>query len=302
MDQASPPWAWRGHTHQKPDPDEAQAIRYVADFQLPKGIESPCPCCTPRHPKFGTGFIAWFPKTASIRLMGRDCFRTLNPEGHDFAVQEFDERTRREALIAYLTANLDKRFAAIDALERAVPMAQQIDELQDVLGERLRRNIGVDLWQHVRDGGQLRLIEQTPRGDIFVQYSSVEGYSLVDPTRKRIEPSLRTAIGHLQGIDLPAGIADTNDTQRELAAKAFQRGITTGRDAIAAIAECRRFVSVLSFASLRVGGEQPNAPARLYARRDGLELFIGKTEDSVRRVTLDGCIDLPVPVLPEISV
>ena len=298
----SPPWAWRGHTHAAPDADEAQAIRYVADFRLPKGVESPCPCCWPRHPKFGTGFIAWFPNSRCIRLMGRDCFRSLNPEGHDSAIQELDQRTRRAATISYLTANLDKRFEAIRALERAIPMAEQIDVLQDVLGQRLRRDIGVDLWQLLRDGGQLKVLEDTPRGPVFVPHASIEGYLLVDPARKQVLPRLRTALRHLESIDLPLGIINTNDSQRDVAAKAFSRGMTVGKDVVATILDCRKFVSIVSLATIRAWAERPNSSANIYVRRDGLELYIGKTQSSVRRITLDGCIDLPVPTLPDIAV
>ncbi|MBP1299964.1 hypothetical protein [Bradyrhizobium elkanii] len=298
----NPPWAWRGHTHAEPTVDEAFEIRYVADFQLPKGTESPCPCCTPRHPKFGIGFIAWFPRSACIRLMGRDCFRTLNPEGHDFAVRELDERQRREATIAYLTQNIEKRHAAIAALEQSLPLARQVDSLQEQLGESLRPAIGIDLWQQLRDGGQLKVVEETARGPIFVPYATVEGYALIDPSRKRTEPSVNTAIRHLKNIDLASDVADASDTEREAAAKAFQRGMVVGREVLDVIADCRRFVSVLSFATLRNWGNQDNAPARLYARRDGHELYIGRSEDSVRRITLDACIDLSVPVLPQIAV
>ena len=298
----SPPWAWRGHTHQAPTGAEAQVIRYVADFQLPKGIESPCPCCTPRHPKFGTGFVAWFPETSCIRLMGRDCFRSLNPEGHDLAVRELDERTRREGLISYLTANIEKRCAAVEVLEAALPLAAHIDALQESLGEGLRRTIGVDLWQQVRDGGMLKLTQETPQGPVFVPYGRVDGYSLVDPARKRIEPSVKTAIRHFESVDLPLGVVNTNDHQRELAARAFQRGLTVGRDALEAITDCRKLVSTLSLATLRNWGAQPNSPFSLFARRDGLDLFIGKTEDSVRRFTLDRCIDLQVGALPDVEV
>jgi hypothetical protein len=79
--------------------------------------------------------------------MGQDCFKTLNPEGHQFAVDEFDERQKRAATIAYLTANIEKRFGAIEAIERALPIAEHIDALQVTFGEDLRRTIGVDLWQ-----------------------------------------------------------------------------------------------------------------------------------------------------------
>jgi hypothetical protein len=292
-----PPWAWRGHTHAKPDEDEAQEIRYVADFQLPKGVESPCPCCTPRHTKFGKGFIAWFSRTGCVRLMGQDCFKTLNPEGHQFAVDEFDERQKRAATVAYLTANIEKRFDAIEAVERALPIAEHIDALQDILGEDLRRTIGVDLWQQVRDGGQLKVAD----GPVFSTYATVEGAALVDPGRKKIAPSLRTALRTLQSIDLPLGIVNSNDQQRELAAKSFSRGMKLAAEALATIGECKAFLSVLTLATLRNWGAQETATASLYVRRQGLDVSIGKSEGSVRRITLEDCIDWPVPRLPEIS-
>jgi hypothetical protein len=296
-----PPWAWRGHTHAKPDENEAQEIRYVADFQLPKGVESPCPCCTPRHAKFGKGFIAWFPRTSCVRLMGQDCFKTLNPEGHQFAVDEFDERQKRTATIAYLTANIEKRFEAIEAIERALPIAEHIDTLQDSFGEDLRRTIGVDMWQQVRDGGRLKVAEETNRGPIFSTYATIEGAALVDPGRKKIAPSLRTAMRALQSIDLPLGIVNTNDQQRELAAKSFSRGMRLAVEALATINECKAFLSVLTLATLRNWGAQEAATASLYVRRQGLDVSIGRSEGSVRRITLEPCIDGALPRLPEIS-
>lgn len=56
-----PTFLWRGHTHTEPAKDEP--IEYAGDFQLPKGVEAPCPCCTPEFPKFNVGLIAWFPNT-----------------------------------------------------------------------------------------------------------------------------------------------------------------------------------------------------------------------------------------------
>ncbi|SPP93040.1 hypothetical protein [Bradyrhizobium vignae] len=232
--------------------------------------------------------------------MGRDCFRTLKPEGHEFAVRELDERQRREATIAYLRQNIEKRHAAIKLLEQSLPLARQVDSLQQQQGDSLRPAIGIDLWQHVRDGGQLKVVEETARGPIFVPYATVEGYTLIDSARKRTEPSVNTVIRHLKGIDLASDVANASDDQREAAARAFQRGMMVGREVLDVVADCRRFVSVLSLATLRNWGNQDNAPARLCARREGHELYIGRREDSVRRITLDACIDLSVPVLPEI--
>jgi hypothetical protein len=78
----------------------------IDDFVLPKEVKSPCRCCTPQHAKFGKVDIAYVPLTRNVRLMEQDCFRTLNPEGHDLAVNELDARIKQEDEIPYLLADV----------------------------------------------------------------------------------------------------------------------------------------------------------------------------------------------------
>ena len=295
---AEPPWAWRGHTHARPDADEAQEIRYVADFQLPKGIESPCPCCTPRHPKFGKGFIAWFSRSSCIRLMGQDCFKTLNPEGHQFAVDEFAQRRERAAQIAFLIANLPNRGVISAAIETMLPMAKHLDELQDIFGEKLRRTWGIDLWQHVREG-RLRVANDS---GTFDDYGGIEGQSLVDPKRKDFAPSLATALRGLAGITISDDLIDADDDQLKKAARAFGRNVNLARETFSAMTDAKRFVSVLNTATIRNWALQPNAPVRLDIRRENDAVFVGPSADNRTRVPLHSRIDSALPDLPHVVV
>lgn len=232
--------------------------------------------------------------------MGRDCFRKLNPDSHNAAVSELRERMNREAAIAYLSKNVDMRFDALRAIEGALPIAEHLDDLQDIFGEKLKRTIGIDLWQHVRDG-QLKIVTQTRQGPVFAGYASIAGISLVDPARKKIAPSLRTAARALEKIDLPMGIVNTNDEQRAVAARHLTRGFSVGKSAFDAINDAKAFISVTTIATLRNWGNRADAPMSLYVSRDGLEIQIGKTHQSVRRITLDNCVDTPVPKFPELT-
>jgi hypothetical protein len=85
--------ARRYHTHSKPTKNAR--IVYIGRFDLPPSHQvpdrhAPCPCCSPRAPKYSReGKIAWFPDEHVVRMIGPDCFHTLNPEGHWEAVEVF---------------------------------------------------------------------------------------------------------------------------------------------------------------------------------------------------------------------
>jgi hypothetical protein len=87
------------HTHTKPPPDAVPV--YLAEVDLPERFLKakrfcPCPCCWPEFGKFGHGMIAWFPAEHVIRIIGQDCFASLNPEVHAQARRNFDiEQERR---------------------------------------------------------------------------------------------------------------------------------------------------------------------------------------------------------------
>jgi hypothetical protein len=288
---------WRGHTHTMPG--KTEPVEFVGMFEMPPGVEAPCPCCTPNHTKFRLGVVGWFPATGFIRLMGTHCFKRLNPEGYKLAVRRLEERQGRASTVAYLLANLYKKADAKQSAWLALPFAEHLDDLQDQLGERVRQKLGIDLWQAVRDGGQLKLAAGTGRSAVNTNYATVSGYRLVDPARKKLAPSLRTAIKAFDSIphfDIPSA----SDAERSAAARLFSKGLNLLREVLEDIDDLRRFVSVQSTATIRNWSLQDNAPARIYMRREGQSIFIGEAEDQAREIRLKPVVDAAIPSLPVI--
>jgi hypothetical protein len=293
----NPTYMWRGHTHTMPG--KTEPVEFVGMFEMPRGVEAPCPCCTPNHTKFRFGVVGWFPETGFIRLMGTHCFRRLNPEGFELAVRRLEERQGRASTIAFLLANLHKKGDAKRAAWLALPLAEHLDDLQYQLGERVRQMLGIDLWQAVRDGGQLKLAAGTGRSAVNTNYATVSGYRLVDPARKKLTPRLEAALKAFDAIphfDIPTA----NDAERSNAARLFGKGLNLLREALEDIDELRRFVSVQSTATIRNWSLQDNAPAQIYMRREGQSVFIGETEDQAREIRLKPVVDAPIPSLPVI--
>jgi hypothetical protein len=293
----NPTYLWRGHTHTMPG--KTEPVEFVGMFEMLPGALAPCPCCTPHYTKFRFGVVGWFPETGFIRLMGTHCFRRLNPEGYKLAERRLEERQGRASTVAYLVANLHKKAEAKQTAWLAMPFAEHLDTLQDLLGERIRQKLGIDLWQAVRDGGQLKLAVGTGRSAVNANYATVSGYRLVDPARKKLAPSLRTAIKAFDAIphfDIPSA----SDAERAAAAKLFGKGLSLLREVLGDIDDLRRFVSVLSTATIRNWSLQENAPARIYIRREGLKILIGETAEQAREIRLKPVIDAPIPSPPDI--
>lgn len=291
---------WRGHTHTAPANDEP--VDFIGFFELPKGAEAPCPCCTPNHTKFGKGVVGWFPNTHCIRLMGEHCFKRLNPSGYQDAKDRLEQRQGRRSTINYLTANLHKKAEFIDALERVQPLAEHLDELQMIMGERLRKLTGVDLWQAVREGGNLKVVVETERGSFNSNYATVAGYRLVDPARKPLALAIVRALRFFRAIDLHANIADATDAERAAAARNFGKGIPLARDLMFDLADLRKFVSIETTATIRNWSQQPNAAAQIYIRRKDRIVEVGKRETDAKLIQLRDVIDSSIPILPSIVI
>jgi hypothetical protein len=293
-----PVYMWHGHTHSKPDVEEAGQIRYVNDFVLPKGVESPCPCCTPHHAKFGKGYIAWFPLTRNVRLMGQDCFRTLNPEGHDFAVSELDARIKREAEQDFLLANIHKIPDMLAIVRAAKPIASYLDDLREILGPKLLRMMEINLWNLVRSGS-LNVIVETADGAVPTHYAPVSGTGLLNPNRRLFRLALDGSDALITGnIDLPFDPVKASDVDRQRAAKVLARAERDIKSTLSAMANARLFVSMTNTATMRRWASQENAPAQFYIRREGRLLHIGKSEKEAQTIQLNPIIDRSVPRVP----
>lgn len=293
-------YEWRGHTHTTPGQNEP--VDFIGFFELPKGTEAPCPCCTPNHTKFGKGVVGWFPDTHCIRLMGEHCFKRLNPQGYLDAKDRLEQRQGRRATVTFLTANLHKKEECIKVLEAALPVAAHLDDLQLILGERVRQKLKVDLWQAVRESGNLKIAVDTAQGGFSSTYATVAGYRLVDPARKKLVPTIETALKGFRAIPAAANVIGAGDVERNDAAKKFARSLQLAREILYDVEELRKFVSVPTTATIRNWSKQRNAAAQIFMRREGLAILIGKSEDSALSVVLKDVIDQTIPPLPAIAV
>lgn len=179
-------------------------------------------------------------------------------------------------------------------------LAQHLDDLQEQLGEKVRNVLGVDLWQAVRDGGQLKLETETQQGAFNTVYATVSGYRLIDPARKKLVPALHAAIKAFDAIGY-FDVKVATDAERTNAARLFSRGLGIIRETFEDIMEFRQFLSVQTIATIRNWAQQENAPARLYIRREGLSILVGRSVEKAREIRLKPVVDVPVPLLPSIT-
>jgi len=150
---------WPGHTHTKP-PRDARPV-YVGEFELPERFTknkhfAPCPCCWPEFGKFGIVKVAWFPEERVIRLIGPDCFRSLNPEAHEQALDIFEIEQRRRRNTEFLLSNLPQLGHVIAVIERGIMVGKAVESFHELLHNRLSR-LRLNLWPYVRRGGELRV-------------------------------------------------------------------------------------------------------------------------------------------------
>lgn len=317
-----PPHLFPGHTHSPPPADGR--IEYLDEFELPEPAWkqkrfAPCPCCTPRTGKYGKGRIAYFPDEAVIRLMGCDCFATLNADAHHEAELRMRAEKKRRADEAYLLKNLHKVAPALTGLRQAVSTAVALDEARSVVLNRLRL-IKVDLWPHIQREGTLLVSSRetevtvsraTGHGsreiDVDRAYATLAGYQFYNPAGKSVARRLRAAISALEAVDFVASDVDAqikslSDTDRAKAAKLMTRGFQNGRAVLDEIAVLRRGISVESTATLRNWSQTPGSPLQgLYIRRNGGNLSIGRSEYSVLPITLDQSLDFILEQIPDLG-
>lgn len=314
------PYLWRGHTHTKPP--EGAPVEYRGEFDLPASCKpqskwSPCPCCAPRHPKYRDGGkIAWFPDEAVIRLIGPDCFRTLNPEGHELALAGLRAEQQREKDTNYLLGNLPLASEAKRAVELAVPAGVALDNFRTDLTTKLKSTLRLDLWKHLRDG-QLRVratrtemrrgrdgSERMVEVEHLDTFSGIDGYRLLDPKLKRFKTRLETTAKNLQSIcfaDPEAAVHEMSDPQRRETAQALGRNFDKARRTFDELEEARLFLSPATVAALRGWGAHTGCPIAFYAERSGNNFYFGARKDEKLRVEIDPAFYTVLPYLPRIG-
>ncbi len=293
-----PVYEWPGHTHTCPTLAETHDIEFVADFTLAN--KAPCPCCTPYHGKFLRGFIAWFPQTQLIRIMGTHCFKRMNPEGYEAARGRQDERRKQQAMVEVLARNLPRLETAKRRLRDILPLAEHLDELQKTLGIDLNNKRRIDLWSAVRNEGQLQISirESVEKNTAMLgTHARVDGYRLIDPKREKIATRVRAALAEFDQIAIPENIEAATFAERTVAHRQLLKGKRLAESALKDLDDCRKFVSPATVATIRTWGVRPDATAPVYMKLEGRQLLVGWSEDSARPVALSPHLDKATPVL-----
>lgn len=277
------PHLWRGHTHIKPPPDSIP--EYLDEFDLPDKLIrgkhfAPCPCCTPRHPKFGlNGKIGWFPDEGVIRLLGPDCFATLNKEAHETAKEDLRKRKQRARDTRYLLGNQPRLLSALANLRQALLVAEAIVSFANELQYVLVENLDLPLWSEVHSGylkvweefsdlsgrtGQVRRLSRE------VDYAPVCGFHMLDPHLKNYPFQIEQNIDGLEIVeraDWAAKLDEMSDIDRNKLARVISNTIKKSRGLLEEMGELQQFVSPVNVATIRTWGNKPPAAASCFARR-----------------------------------
>ncbi len=295
--QTGKPHLWRGHTHTKPPPGSKPV--YLDEFDLPEKLRkaarwAPCPCCAPESPKFGSGKIAWFPSEGVIRLLGPECFKTLDAEGHQEAVQNLKAERRREIDAKVLLARLPHLARLLVIGERANRVAAALSEFHTALHEKMKV-ARLKLWEHVQRDGELRVYMKTSRlvtrrdgssnvdeVDAETVISRLDGYEVLNPELKIGAGALRGALKKLTAyIDLAndtTAIDGMTDEARHEAANEITRAMTAIKAAAENLTRWQKFATPLAINSLRRWGEHPGCAVPYNYHISGTRLNFGASE------------------------
>jgi hypothetical protein len=306
------PHLWRGHTHAPPPKDGP--VVYLDEIHLPSSHRgdlnrhkwSPCPICSPRHPKFyKAGMIAWFPDEHTIRIIGPECFASFNLEGHSVAYAAFRREQDERRTEAFLLSHLGQVGDVITVIEHNMETIKEIDRVREIIARRIPIVIDFDLWHHIRADQRLRT-ERERRAvskdrygeerEVVVRdsivYGPVIGHIMLEPKPKPIQDRFSICKTRLRLIDFGEKYAEHLATlpaeEKRKMAKFLQKEIRKAHELLAEAAEVKRFLSVENVATLRGWGKHEDCPTKLYMAfaPDGRQLRLGRTDEQYQTMTV----------------
>jgi hypothetical protein len=107
--------------------------------------------------------IAWFPDEHTIRIIGPECFASLNPEAHTVAFKDFRRVQEQKKNDAFLLSHLGFIGQCIEAINANIPAVKEVDRVREILSRRIPHLIDFDLWSHVRADQRLRQLQKDKR-------------------------------------------------------------------------------------------------------------------------------------------
>lgn len=313
------PYEWRGHTHTKPP--KGTDIVYIGDFDLDRNRACPCPCCSPNHAKyFVRGMVAWFPSEKVIRMVGPKCFATLNPEGHETAMADWEIERKRQQDADFLLANLGVAEDLKKVLEDAQPTIEAIDMVRNIVSDgRLDKILNADVEIHMGDG-VLRVTAE--REETYIdrdgktgsrtihlseEFGTIDGAFMLSPNARRLASQLKSALTTVSQIPTPTkesireAVERMDDTERSQTAKRLSIALAVSRELWQSAQEAQRFFSPNNIAIINGWGNHPGSPFAIAMQRDGRNVTIGRSKDTGPVLQLPESFDRILVDLPKIG-
>lgn len=315
----NPPHEWRGHTHTKPP--QGAPIMYIGGFDLDRDRAAPCPCCSSGTAKyFKDGKIAYFPDEQVVRMIGPDCFATLNPEGHEEAMKQYMAEKQRKREIDYILANITIAPELERVLEEAIPLAEAVDTVRNTVSDgRLDEILGVELFPHMGAGV---LSVTTERQETYVdsygetgtrtaqhkeEYARIAGPVMVRKSASRFVNQLKHVLDAIRKIPAPdpnrirESVEAMDETSRAQVARLLGNSVGTSRSIWKGLDDARSFFSPGNIATINGWGRHPDSPVQIEIRREGRDVTISRPGYNGRLIRLPEAFDKVLDELPKME-
>lgn len=284
------PWLWHGHSH-TPPPKTGTPPNYVGRFYLTKQqVESktwaPCPCCSPDHRKFGRdgGLIAYFQDEKVVRLIGPDCFGSLNREGHESAIADLKRREREKSELEYILRCVGKISQWRSATDDMLKIAKQADTFFPGIQNRIEVSLQIKLWRNIRDGmlhvtETMKTVKVGTDGEpeeitehIDTVLFQLDGYKALNPDRKALAPILEKLASDLRNLAHvnDAWVQQMSAPDRTALARELRRILSSIQSVHDALAHEMRFLNQINVNRFRQWAADERSPVDFeFERKEG---------------------------------
>ena len=251
-------------------------IKFLEMFDLAENLATDedkwclCAACGHDHPKFKrNGVICWFPEDGTIKIVGRDCYKSLDPENFEKADAQYRRDVAERKDESYLLKRLPQVPVLLTDIDNDIAVAAAIIDLRARLGAAMQTPRVSELVDHVKNGElyvDTGAKSSTGQG-VRALYARIEGTSLLTRGYPAVR-DLRQAKAALMRLDwgdeLPSRLANLSLKQKAEAASLFGNAWETWRTARGVIEDMQLFLSPVTGKTLETWSARPDATLSFY--------------------------------------
>lgn len=297
-------------------------VRYLQDFELHERFHADedhwcvCAACPHDYPQFKKhGMIVWLPQEGTIKIIGGDCFKRLNPEAHARAEARWKADREQRSNEEYLLARLWQVPILADAIKHDLAIARAFDRVRTdfhvaIVKERLE-----ELSRHVT-GDKLikltRVIRNThgtgSRQSITTRevYAEIKGATeFFDRAASSFSKRLATVEKALQplnfGADWQSAVLDMSEDDKQEAARTVGATLMDWQEIRKRLDKCRDFIGQETGKTIENWSDLPGCPYPMFFEFAEEKIRIGLTPTRNTVVLLPLAAREPLSVLPTLS-